>query len=383
MPPASSSRHLPALDHLRALAILLVFFYHYGHLFPHPAWTFEGGRFGWTGVDLFFVLSGYLIAGGLFSELKKTGQLSLRRFYIRRFWRIIPPYVLVLMLYWLVPVLRERGTPAPLWKYLTFTQNIGLDLGRHSSFSHAWSLCIEEQFYALFPLLLLLTGGRRFFRGHWRWTVVLPAGILTRYLTWNYRLAPLADDDRFALEWLQWIYYPTWCRLDGLLTGIGIAALQAYRPALFQQLLVHSRYWLLVGCALLAGASFLCFDQLTEPASVFGYPIIAIGYGFLLLAALAPSGFLRQRLRLSEQLAAYSYSLYLLHKISIHTTQRLLGTWLDPEGNAMLLACLATTLLAAWLLHVGVEKPALRLREKILRKKSGAGQPAGQPAHLP
>src|SRR3954468_12026426 len=142
---SATKNTINGLDHLRALAIVLVLLYHYCKLFPHPQWTETLGSFGWVGVDLFFVLSGYLIASQLFKGIKENAKVDLKAFYIKRFFRIIPAYLAVLLLYFSVSDFKEFGTLAPLWKYLTFTQNLGLDLRTQRAFSHAWSLCIEEQ----------------------------------------------------------------------------------------------------------------------------------------------------------------------------------------------------------------------------------------------
>ena len=149
------NNRLFGLDHLRALAIILVFVYHYGRLFPHPEWTNSISKFGWTGVDLFFVLSGYLIASQLFAKIAQERKISFKEFFLKRFFRIIPAYIVVVTTYFLFPSFREREALAPLWKYLTFTQNLGLDAVRQGTFSHAWSLCIEEQFYFFFPMILI------------------------------------------------------------------------------------------------------------------------------------------------------------------------------------------------------------------------------------
>lgn len=149
------SERLYGLDHLRAAAILLVFMYHY-RAFKHPDWIDSIGRFGWTGVDLFFVLSGFLISGQLFQEIKNTGEIGLKTFYIKRFFRIFPAYFFTLFLYFTFPFFREREALSPLWKFVSFTQNYGLNVINRGTFSHAWSLCIEEQFYLILPLLLLI-----------------------------------------------------------------------------------------------------------------------------------------------------------------------------------------------------------------------------------
>ena len=81
---------LYGLDHLRTLAIILVFAYHYGRVFSAPEWLYSLGKFGWTGVDLFFVLSGYLISSQLFAGIANHNELPLKPFFIKRFFRILP-----------------------------------------------------------------------------------------------------------------------------------------------------------------------------------------------------------------------------------------------------------------------------------------------------
>ncbi|MGB9108048.1 MAG: acyltransferase, partial [Telluria sp.] len=149
------------LDTLRALAVTLVVLHHYV-LFVSLESTFGWvGDVGWVGVDLFFALSGYLIGNQIMTALRSPGGLSLPRFYARRLLRTLPNFYAVLALYALWPAFRGAAPMLPLWRYLTFTQNIGLEPG--TAFSHAWSLCIEEQFYMLLPAcaLLALVLGRR------------------------------------------------------------------------------------------------------------------------------------------------------------------------------------------------------------------------------
>jgi peptidoglycan/LPS O-acetylase OafA/YrhL len=151
----SSANRFAGLDHLRALAIILVFIYHSGFIGGRPASLDGIVAFGWTGVDLFFVLSGYLIGGQLLARIARHQSISYGEFYIKRSMRILPAYLVVLALYFLIPAFRERSELPPLWRFLTFTQNYGLDLTREGAFSHAWSLCIEEQFYLGLPLFIL------------------------------------------------------------------------------------------------------------------------------------------------------------------------------------------------------------------------------------
>src|SRR5881394_4614329 len=151
-PRFSDRKRQPGLDLLRALAIIAVLLYHAGLFgFKLPG---RVDRFGWIGVDLFFVLSGYLIGGQLLAPLARDQRISLGRFFTRRALRIMPAYFVVLAIYFLLPSWREYSEMSqPLWKFLLSVQNIALHGG--TAFSHAWSLAVEDQFYLALPFLLL------------------------------------------------------------------------------------------------------------------------------------------------------------------------------------------------------------------------------------
>jgi peptidoglycan/LPS O-acetylase OafA/YrhL len=217
------------LDHLRTLAITLVILYHY-RSFQHPAWMDDSLHFGWSGVDLFFVLSGFLITNQLLARIKAGKGVGFANFYLKRFFRIIPPYLTILLIYIFIPAFHERESLPPLWKMFTFTQNFGMDISRLGTFSHAWSLCVEEQFYLLLPLALaffLATGSWQ--KAAWAIPGLFLLTALLRWLTWHFLLTPLQGTDDFYIVWYRWIYYPTHTRLDGLVTGVGIAAIYQYR----------------------------------------------------------------------------------------------------------------------------------------------------------
>jgi peptidoglycan/LPS O-acetylase OafA/YrhL len=138
----SDKNRLDGLDTLRAIAIIIVLMYHYKVVVsPENLFGFMS-TLGWTGVDLFFVLSGYLIGNQVLSAFAKGQDFSLKLFYIRRFLRTLPNYYFVLALYFLFPVALGGTATAPLWSFLTFSQNLGL--GQGETFTHSWSLCIEE-----------------------------------------------------------------------------------------------------------------------------------------------------------------------------------------------------------------------------------------------
>jgi len=345
----------------------MVFAFHYGRLFESPQWVTDVSKFGWTGVDLFFVLSGYLISSQLFAGIAGTGGLSFGDFFIKRFFRIIPAYLTVLSLYFLFPSFRERESPAPLWKYLTFTQNLGLDLRYHGTFSHAWSLCIEEQFYLCLPLLLIvLTRFNIFRKAGWLLPALFLCGLGARLYAWHTLAGPFAGDDDFWVRWYKWIYYPTYSRLDGLLTGVTIAALLQFRPKLKEKLMPYGNYFLAAGLAILAAAYFICRDETSYMASILGFPLTDLGYGLVVLAAVSSSCVLyRFRSKFTASIATLSYGLYLVHKITIHLTQ-MYCTGIARDGNLMLLLCIVTAVAGALLLHFLVEKPFMRLRKYIL-----------------
>ncbi len=365
-----NSEKLWGLDHLRAVAIIMVLVYHYGRLFPHPEWTEKISKFGWTGVDLFFVLSGYLIASQQFAKIAASEKISFPVFFIKRFFRIIPAFAVVVGLYFLFPFLREREGPAPLWKYLTFTQNLGLDLRTQGTFSHAWSLCIEEQFYLFFPLILMaLIYLKAMKHGYWLLVLLFAAGFAVRLFSWYIFIVPAIDTGMFWVQWQQWIYYPTWCRLDGLLIGVSIAAFFQFKPVCKKALEKYGNHLLFASLVVLAAAYFLCLDERTFAASVFGFPLVDAGYGLLVAGAVLSSNILyRFRSFVTSRIASLSYALYLIHKISIHVTQELLfKLQIEKESNIMFLACVLITLITALVLNKLVEKPFLKLRDAVLK----------------
>lgn len=369
---SNPSPKLYGLDHLRALAITLVFFYHY-RIFAHPAWVDSSASFSWTGVDLFFVLSGYLIAGQLFKQLADKNTIAVKEFFIKRFFRIIPPYLVIVALYFCIPVFREKESLPPLWKFLTFTQNFGLDVIHKGTFSHAWSLCIEEQFYFTLPFLLLVLHYTKIIKRAAVLPLVLLAAVIgLRFFSWYHFVQPAAESDDFWLIWYKWIYYPTYTRLDGLLTGVSIAAIMQYSKKLREKIMQYGNIIFIVGLAILTAAYFICEEMDTAWSIGFGFLIVAIGYGFFVASAISNTSFLyKKKTFITEQLASLSYAIYLSHKGVIHLTQMLVEkAGLDKAGNLSLCCCIATCILAALIMRYAIERPSLYIRNLILQKQS-------------
>ena len=152
-----------SLDGIRALSILLVLVFHtiFVYQLAHPTETVEsilneiGGWWGWAlngdkGVDVFFVMSGFLISGILFRQIDKKGHMDLKNFYIRRYLRLTPAYYFTLTVYWLL----NGPNSEYIWANYLYVSNF-IDYG-HQAVGWTWSLAIEEQFYFIYPLLLFV-----------------------------------------------------------------------------------------------------------------------------------------------------------------------------------------------------------------------------------
>lgn len=359
------------LDHLRTLAILWVVLFHYFILSQgEPAWLVDWAGFGWTGVDLFFVLSGFLISAQLFEQIKLRQSFSWKDFFIKRFFRIIPAYWVTLLLYFAFAFFREKEQLPPLWKFLTFTQNLGLNLKDYGTFSHAWSLCVEEHFYFFLPLILLyLLRVQWFKKAYFLLLGLFLLGFAIRLYNYDVLYLPKMSDDSNWMYWYQYIYYPTYNRLDGLLVGVSIAAVYVFWPQLWQKLSAYGNHFIVASLVVLTAAYFLCEDQMTFAASIFGFPLIAIGYGFLVMSAISPSSFLyRWNSKGTTFIATISYALYLTHKGIIHITHLVLKDF-HLNANVLLLMSLCTSIGFAYLMHIVVEKPFMKWRHKLMAQK--------------
>ncbi len=359
---------LYGLDHLRALAIIYVFLFHYFILSAgQPTWLPGFAKFGWTGVDLFFVLSGFLISSQLFNELKKVEKINLRTFYLKRIFRILPAYFLTVTLYFCIPLFREKEALPPLWKFLTFTQNFGLNLKYFGTFSHAWSLCVEEHFYLFLPLILLLLQSTSLLKkSYWILILLFVLGFIIRIISYNNFYMPFINDDKSWIYWYKYVYYPTYNRLDGLLVGVCIAAIYQFKPTIWNKLINYGNSLILIGIIILIGAYFLCIEPQTFYASVVGFPLVSIGYGLVVIGAICPSSILyKWKSKITTQIAVLSYVIYLTHKGVIHLTHLLLKDY-SLNNNLMLAICMITCILIAFIIHWMIEKPFMKLRNRIL-----------------
>ncbi|MDN4053281.1 acyltransferase [Massilia sp. YIM B02763] len=358
MPP--STIRLQGLDTLRACAIVLVLVSHYAGFVSHAPTFGILGNVGWSGVDLFFVLSGYLIGNQLLAPVARGETSSTGSFFARRLLRTLPNYYAMLAIYLLLPhgPIAGSGMP-PLWQMLTFTQNIGLAYGQ--TFTHSWSLCIEEQFYVVLPLAVLaLARVRR--PARLAWCVLLGAaalGVAARAAAMLH-----GGHDAFAAE----VYYSTLCRFGGLLPGVAIAMLKNFHPTLFARLQAHANAIFAAGLATTAFVLHAMARDGFSPfvATTFGFPLVAAGFGLLVLSALGPHCILnRVRVPGAASLALWSYAVYLAHKpifMAIRPQAGRLG--IDTGAPWWIGAIMAAGIGGGWLLYRLVETPFMRLRER-------------------
>ena len=378
----------PGLDTLRACAIALVFMYHYG-LFvdgPNPfgalAWI------GWTGVDLFFVLSGYLISNQLFAGWAQGRDFSVARFYARRAFRTLPIFWLVLAAYAAFPHAMGGKPPLPWWRFLTFTQNIGLQPG--TAFSHAWSLCVEEQFYLVLPLVLaaaawLVRRRVALTRAHgWALMGTLVAvGVVARGVLWQ-RYGREADGHIDG--YMPWIYYATLCRFDEFIPGIAVAMLKNFHRPAWDLLMARGGLLTALGAAAVStmlASAYLFYDNGRGWGffmTAFGYSLIAMAFAILVAAALSPAArVLRWRIPGADRLALWSYSIYLSHKpLAYFIAQQLkpLGVSDGARLAIIAVACIAM----GGLLYKLVEAPFMALRDRLVPSNFDDD---AQPARLP
>jgi len=364
---------MPGLDLLRAIAIVWVMLFHsyiVGGIGERFALL---ESYGWIGVDLFFVLSGYLIGSQLLKPLSRGEPLAFGNFYLRRSLRVLPAYLVVLALYFSMPGFREADGIQPLWQFLTYTVNLLIDYQHNKAFSHVWSLCVEEHFYLLFPLLawwLMRRPSLAKFVGVCVATVL--AGMAIRGYVWLHELAPTPNSLEFGVGFVEGIYYPTYTRLDGLLAGVVLAAIQAFRPAWWRQMQERANRLLLpAGLLITALAMWLFRDRAGLLPSVIGYPLLSLGFALLVAVAAGTQGWL-SRLRIPgvKWLALTSYSLYLIHKAVFHLVESTLPPQLLEQGVLTFAIYAVAALLGGALLYYGAERPFLRLREQLRHRKA-------------
>jgi len=358
-----SMSRVPGLDLLRAIAIIWVLLFHgitMGLGLPENVLT----RHGWMGVDLFFVLSGFLIGAQWFASCKPGEAAPFASFYARRSFRILPAYAVIVAIYFLFPGWRERAEMQPLWQFATFSANLFADFFMAPrAFTQVWSLCVEEHFYLVFPFIAWALLHKPSMKKTVAFcAMVLAFGIGIRVFIWSVELRHLEGPPMYT-RYYEHIYYPTWSRLDGLLMGVVLAMVKTWRPALWKAAIDRSGLVFAAGMFLFALSIAVFHNQFGLLALSIGYPILALALGAIVLSMSGRETW-GGRLELPgiAAIATISYSLYLSHKLAFHFVDRTLGE--HPTLPRPILFALfgIAALIAAGALHFLVEKPFLKLR---------------------
>nr|WP_320115707.1 acyltransferase [uncultured Desulfuromonas sp.] len=335
------------LNGLRGIAVVLVFLFHTGV----PGFS---GAF--IGVDIFFVLSGFLISVLLLQEYQAGGRIDFKTFYVRRVLRLLPALLFMLGVYLLLFIMASPDAATKIrhlqdaFLALFYASNWtrAFELGRPYTLGHCWSLSIEEQFYTLWPLVLLFLLRRG--------TAMRISGVVGLVaLSWGWRLWLLDH----GASWDR-LYNGFGCRADMLLIGCLLACLwnagmlNPWRRSVFF-------------APLLTALSFLFLAALAYKANwqsadlyLWQYTFVALAAAVIILDVLVRPNALAARI-LSQPslvfLGVLSYAVYLWHYPVLHYC-----TLQGIHGTAGTILTAAVTLGFALLSRYLVEKPALRLR---------------------
>ncbi len=364
-------QRLPALDGLRGIAILTVFFYQYagglqnvdGSGALHVLGMAFG--FGWSGVDLFFVLSGFLITGILYDTRTDVGYF--KNFYARRVLRIFPIYYLFILIYLLLtPFIGAH------WKLgqLSFLVYLGFpavlvwpDLGQVSPLvriNHLWSVNAEEQFYMIWPWIISRLRTPK---------AILRACIVGGTLAFLLRVA-ICVSGRISIAWTHDFLL---CRMDAIALGAAIAIL--VRGPLQERMLRWAPLAFVLAAGAVVGTCIVrrAVDHSDPVIATIGFSLIALAYGALLLLALRKGTWLEWLLsaRVLRIFGKYSYGMYLydLPLTVILSPRReffIARTHSYAVGSAVFLAfCLVINLLIAALSFYLIELPIMRLKSRF------------------
>ncbi len=355
------------LDTLRSIAILLVFLYHFSMISYTDTFGYIS-QIGWIGVDLFFALSGYLITNQIFSQIQQ-GKFKSSKFFMRRLFRTLPNYLVVLAIYFFIPSFAERGSLPPIWQMLSFT--FSLFPHTNVAFSHSWSLCIEEQYYLVIPLVIL--GLSNLNSKRLAWLVIslsIVGGMLLRGYIWLRFVHGTTNNSILNITdyWTK-IYYFTFSRLDELTFGVSIAFIKNHYRSIWHKLVKNGNWCLIWGLIISFFASYMFYiNQFSLIANIIGFPMLGIGYAMLIIASFDNSTLIAKKIPGAKHVALLSFAIYLVQKPLDHlAAEFLMKQYLVPRTSIILfISSIIITTFGASLLYFLIEKPFLALRDKLL-----------------
>ena len=356
---ARPGSYIPGLDGMRAVAFFIVFFAHsmfFGRFSVDVPATF--------GVTIFFFLSGYLITTLLRREFERTGTVSLRDFYIRRTLRIFAPLYVAYGLSMLAAKLlgMEYGNLKGLLSALLYFYNYANNLHFNQAVPHGmdviWSLCVEEHFYLLFPLGLLLMARRGW---SWRKQAKVLFGLCLAALAWRYFISW-----RLTLEW-DWTYRATDSRFDAILWGSVLAL--AFNPQFDDPDLLPQRnrtalFLLSVGGIVLTFLPASPWYRATLRYTLQSVLLMPV-FAFLLTRIESPLVHWLEW-KPVRYLGWISYSLYLCHFVIVQDLGKVMG-----DSRWVPIAALALALGYSVLMRYVLELPLQNLRARFRHVPEG------------
>jgi peptidoglycan/LPS O-acetylase OafA/YrhL len=352
------------LDLLRAAAILMVISFHAGDLSGLPPALYRVLAFGWMGVDLFFVLSGFLIGRQVLKPRLDSPGRFLESFWTKRWLRTLPLYYVVLFVQVVVkPAVFHVPFKGDVWRFATFTQNYATP----RDFVASWSLCVEEQFYLFLPLVVVALGRKRLPR--WAWLIPLAASAVMRAFVWRAMSASGPIGARFEAQ----IHWPTHTHLDGLSLGLVLAATErvwsAWPARRKRGIALCGLLLWVASCAALGPSA-----GRNSWTAVLLFPLVSAAFALMLVGV---RGLVLPRLfhRVIEAIALWSFGAYLwfglVSRLVDRSSGRLGGNW------PLEVACFVVgTFAFACVSYHLVEKPMLILRDRLLAARVSAERTA-------
>jgi peptidoglycan/LPS O-acetylase OafA/YrhL len=233
---------------------------------------------------------------------------------------------------------------------------------------------VEEQFYLIFPFIVLVIA-KKAKRAALLIATLFFGGMLLRGYLWLEVLKPLQhSSENFGSIYDEWIYYPTFSRLDGLIVGVSLAATRTFRPKIWTRLLENGYLALAVSISLLLLAAWLNGDKISFlPGSVFLYPVVALAFGSLLIPFVSPScATSKVRVPGVATLATVSYGVYLVQKLVLHYFRENPGLLFGQSLFSALgfLSLFLACIVLAFALNLAIERPFLRLRDRLVTQSA-------------
>lgn len=365
-----------SFDYFRAISIILVMFYHYPQVNNQRLFG-SIGQLGLYAIDWFFVLSGFLISQQVFQSLKNTDKNYFTAFYIKRIFKTWPSYYAVVWLYFQFPVLQERPHLPPIEQLLTFTQNFHMEFG---AFAVSWSICVEEHFYLIFPILTYFLIGK----GKHKWFLsalgaLILVGLVSRNMIWNEHLSSVGDwtARKTHLVYLSKIHYPTVNRMDGIVLGILLGYFNFFCADAWK--MIQQKYLKLLSVlavAFLGLGLLLNKTHVSELSTTFRFLTTSIGFFFLCMFGLMIEQFFKKvQSNTIQYLSTISYALYLTHWPAFHSARLILSKFdYSADRFVEILFSFTLALIFAGLVYYIVEFPFMKLRGQILNTLSSKTQ---------